>query len=134
MTGEWPDAERKGIVPTRARVLQPSRVPDLENRYNFPPGTAAGQQIGIAEFGGAYLESDLHRFCQKMGRPVPEVKIVPVAYKPPTAQQIEHMPTQQQDSVLAESTEVMMDIQIVSGLCLPRRCSSISRHSIKRAG
>ncbi len=90
---------------------------DLENRYNFPPGTAAGQQIGIAEFGGAYLEGDLTRFCQKMGRPVPEVKIVPVGYKPPTAQQIEHMPKQQQDTVLEDSTEVMLDIQIVARLC-----------------
>src|SRR5215472_3765178 len=89
----------------------------LENRYNFPPGTAAGQQIGIAEFGGAYLESDLNRFCQKMGRPVPEVKIVPVGYTPPTVQQIGQLPKQQQDSVLEDSTEVMMDIQIVAGLC-----------------
>jgi kumamolisin len=90
---------------------------DLEDRYNFPPGTAAGQQIGIAEFGGAYLESDLNRFCQKMGRRVPAVKIVPVGYTPPTAQQIEQLPRQQQDSVLEDSTEVMMDIQIVAGLC-----------------
>jgi kumamolisin len=90
---------------------------DLEKRYSFPPGTAAGQQIGIAEFGGTYLEGDLNRFCQKMGRPVPEVKIVPVGNKPPTLQQIERMPKQQQESVLEESTEVMMDIQIVAGLC-----------------
>ena len=90
---------------------------DLENRYSFPPGMAAGQQIGIAEFGGAYLENDLNSFCQKMGRPVPEVKIVPVGYAPPTAQQIERMPQQQQESVLEDSTEVMMDIQIVAGLC-----------------
>jgi kumamolisin len=90
---------------------------DLEKRYSFPPGTAAGQQIGIAEFGGTYFEGDLNRFCQKMGRPVPEVKIVPVGNKPPTPQQIERMPKQQQESVLEESTEVMMDIQIVAGLC-----------------
>jgi kumamolisin len=90
---------------------------DLEKRYSFPPGMAAGQQIGIAEFGGTYLEGDLNRFCQKMGRPVPEVKIVPVGNKPPTPQQIERMPKQQQESVLEESTEVMMDIQIVAGLC-----------------
>jgi kumamolisin len=57
---------------------------DLEKRYSFPPGTAAGQQIGIAEFGGTYFEGDLNRFCQKMGRPVAEVKIVPVRNKPPT--------------------------------------------------
>ncbi|MBV8138879.1 MAG: S8/S53 family peptidase [Deltaproteobacteria bacterium] len=90
---------------------------ELENRYNFPPGTAAGQQIGIAEFGGTYFEGDLNRFCQKIGRPVPEVKIVPVGSTQPTAQQIEQMPRQRQENVLEESTEVMMDIQIVAGLC-----------------
>lgn len=97
--------------------LAPLSPADLEKRYSFPPGTAAGQQIAIAEFGGSYFESDLNRFCQKMGRPVPKVNIVPVGYTPPTLQQIQQMPQQQQNQVLGDAIEVMMDIQVVSGLC-----------------
>jgi len=97
--------------------LTPLSSADLERRYSFPPGTAAGQQIAIAEFGGAYFEGDLHQFCQKMARSIPQVNIVSVGYSPPTLQEIEQMPRQQQQTVLDDAGEVMMDIQVIAGLC-----------------
>jgi len=46
-----------------ARVAGPALAPltpaDLEQRYNFPPGTGAGQSIAIAEFGGGYFAKDV---------------------------------------------------------------------------
>jgi len=58
--------------------LTPLAPADLEQRYNFPPGNAAGQNIAIAEFGGGYFASDVTAYCNKFQRPVPNVKAVSV--------------------------------------------------------
>lgn len=51
-------------------VLSPHRVASL---YNFPTGSAAGQTIGLLEFGGGYRVSDLQAFFHRARRPVPRV-------------------------------------------------------------
>jgi kumamolisin len=91
--------------------------PELESLYQFPAGDAAGQHIAVAEFGGSYFPSDLQAFCQKYGRPVPAV--TPVALGSPllTLQQIEQLSETQRDELLGESFEVMMDVEIIAGLC-----------------
>ncbi len=44
--------------PTQEAKLPPLGPPDLERRYNFPPGDGAGQSIVIGEFGGGYFAED----------------------------------------------------------------------------
>jgi kumamolisin len=90
---------------------------DLEKMYNFPPGDGAGQQIAVAEFGGGYFSSDLQTYCKKAGRKVPNVTIVPLKLQPLTLAQIQQMPQQQQQEAEDETLEVMMDVEVVAGLC-----------------
>src|SRR5262249_23256781 len=60
-------ARRKSAAPGAAKAtgLQPLTPADLEQRYNFPPGDGAGQNIAIAEFGGGYFASDTAAYCTK---------------------------------------------------------------------
>jgi kumamolisin len=90
---------------------------NLEALYSFPPGDGTGQTIAIAEFGGGYFPDDLNTFCSKHGLPVPTVTIVPVNLQPLTLQQIQQLSQPDQNNELGEASEVMMDIQIVAGLC-----------------
>jgi kumamolisin len=107
-------ARRKAAAHDSAAPLTP---PDLESRYDFPAGDAAGQSIAIAEFGGSYVNSDVQAFCQKYNRAVPTVTPVPVGYPILTIAQIEQLPKQQQENILEDSVEVMMDVEIVAALC-----------------
>jgi len=101
-----------------APVATPQLTPaDLENRYNFPSGQAAGQKIAIAEFGGAYFPEDLQAFCAKEGRHQPTVTQVPVGVPLLTLDDIRQMPKRQRMAALDESIEVNMDVQIIAGLC-----------------
>jgi len=113
-------ARRKAANPRRAAVaptLSPVTPADLESRYNFPPGDAAGQTIAIAEFGGGYFASDLTAYCAKQQRPVPNVIPVPVNAPAYTLRQIQQLPRADQQDALDDAVEVMMDIQVVAGLC-----------------
>src|SRR5215472_2059424 len=115
-------ARRKARTATARAVshaLAPLTPADLEQRYNFPPGDAAGQQIAIAEFGGGYFASDTAAYCNKFGRPVPNVQTVPVEANAPvlTLQDILALPKDQRDEELGISIEVMMDVQVIAGLC-----------------
>jgi kumamolisin len=91
-----------------AAALAPA---DLEARYQFPPGDAAGQTVAIAEFGGAYTASDVRAFCQKYDRAVPEI----------TTLALEQGADQQQ--LPDDSGEVMMDVEIIAALCPAARIS-----------
>jgi kumamolisin len=109
-------ARRKTAAPAPA-VSAPLTPADLESRYQFPPGDAAGQTVAIAEFGGAYFASDVQAFCQKYNRAVPAVTPVSAGYPLLTLQQIEQLPQAEQQQVLDASGEVMMDAEIVAALC-----------------
>lgn len=100
--------------PRTVRALGPAAV---EKRYSFPPGGASGQTIAIAEFGGGYFPDDVQKFCQNHRRPVPDVEIVSIGAPPLTPADIDRLPTGQQQQKLGESREVMMDVEIVAGLC-----------------
>jgi kumamolisin len=81
---------------------------DLEKRYSFPEGTGKNQCIGILEFGGAFVQTDLNQYCQTLGRSVPQVQLVGVDLDPETVL------TQQNADA---SGEVMLDIELVAGFC-----------------
>ncbi len=100
-----------------AAKLSPLAPADLEQRYNFPPGAGAGQSIVIAEFGGGYFVDDVTAYCNKFQRPVPNIQAVAVNSPAYTLQQILALPTQQRNQLLGDSVEVMMDVEIIAGLC-----------------
>src|SRR5262249_55591347 len=100
-----------------AHPLAPLGAADVEHRYSFPPGDGTGQQIAIAEFDGGYFDSDLAAYCQAQGRPKPHVQIVSVGQHALTLAQIQKLPLQQSSNELDASREVMMDVQIIAGLC-----------------
>jgi len=100
-----------------AAKLSPLAPADLEQRYNFPPGAGAGQSIVIAEFGGGYFVDDVTAYCNKFQRTVPNIQAVAIDSPAYTLQQILALPTQQRNQLLGDSVEVMMDVEIIAGLC-----------------
>ena len=100
-----------------AATLAPLTPSDLEARYQFPAGTAKGQSIAIAEFGGGYFASDAQAYCAKFGRPLPNIRAISVNRPAFTLAQISQLPLAQRREELSASVEVMMDVQIIAGLC-----------------
>lgn len=90
---------------------------ELEQSYSFPPGNAAGHAVAIIEFGGSYSEADLRAFCEQHGLAMPSVKIVEAGSKPLSRTEIQQLPKQQREEEEDACGEVMMDIEIVAGLC-----------------
>lgn len=77
---------------------------ELAAHYSFPDGDGKGQTVGLLEFGGAYIAEDLNQFCNLANIPVPNV----------TAISTDGTSTNSKDG--AEG-EVMLDIEIVAGIC-----------------
>ncbi|MGH2887595.1 MAG: protease pro-enzyme activation domain-containing protein, partial [Solirubrobacteraceae bacterium] len=90
---------------------------ELERLYRFPAGDGEGQTIAIAEFGGGYFPDDVRRFCRRHGRDVPVITTVPVGLRPLTRERIAALSADRRGEARGESREVMMDVQIVAGLC-----------------
>lgn len=105
------------VPASQAATLSPLAPADLEQRYNFPPGDGAGQNIVIAEFGGGYFADDVTAYCSKFQRPTPNVQAVAIDAPAYTLQQTLALPPQRRRQVLGDSVEVMMDVEIVAGLC-----------------
>lgn len=100
------------------KTARPALGPaDLERRYRFPAGDADGQTIAIAEFGGGYFADDVRRFCRRHGRDTPTITTVPVGLRPLTRERVAALPKDRRDEARGESREVMMDVEIVAGLC-----------------
>jgi kumamolisin len=113
-------ARRKSVAAAAvspAVPLMPLSPADLEQRYNFPPGDGAGEDIAIAEFGGGYFADDLTAYGAKFKRPAPNVQAIAVDAPVYTLQQILALPLQQRKDALGEATEVMLDVEIIAGLC-----------------
>lgn len=98
----------------RLRKFEPI---DIERHYHFPPGDAAGQRIAVAEFGGGYFAEDLAKYCKKYKRAVPKVKTISIDAPVPTRAQIERMKPPKQRDEFDSTGEVMMDVEIIAGLC-----------------
>jgi kumamolisin len=80
---------------------------ELAAIYQFPPGTGAGQTIGIIELGGQYIANDLALFAQASGLGAPP-KVVTV-----DVEQLTPQARNDADSV----GECMLDIEVVAGIC-----------------
>ncbi len=114
--------------------MAPLRPDDLEQRYNFPPDDGATQSIGIAEFGipqhsgtvvvPAYFPDDVAAFCTAHGRPTPTVTTVAVNLAPLTPAQFHALPHAMAKKALGETSEVMIDVELVAALC-PRAKISV---------
>ena len=121
------------VTASDASTLSPLGPGDLEQRYNFPPGDGAGQSIVIAEFGGGFFADDVTAYCNKFQRSVPNVQAVAIDAPAYTLQQALALPPQQRREVLGDSVEVMMDVEIVSGLC-PKASISVYFSSFDQRG
>jgi kumamolisin len=111
-------ARRATQAAAAAQATPPALGPaDLEAHYDFPAGDAAGQRVAIGEFGGGYFAEDLDAFCQAQQRQVPNVEAVAVGAPALSLQQILQLPKPQRNQQLGISVEVMMDVEIVAGLC-----------------
>ena len=97
--------------------LSPLGPADIENLYHFPPGDAAGQKVAIAELGGGYFASDLRAYCARFKRPTPNVKTIPINMPVRGLSQIRRLKRSEQQDEMDYTGEVMMDVQIVAGLC-----------------
>ncbi|GAA2746687.1 S53 family peptidase [Kitasatospora cinereorecta] len=88
---------------------------DLERHYDFPDGLGEGQKIGIAEFAPCgYFDNDLQAFCASHTLPTPHVDVVPLGFHPPrTLHAARQLSPQAEDG----AGEVMMDVEIIAGLC-----------------
>lgn len=64
-----------GTSPPGASTLTPPQVAKL---YNFPAGSAAGQTIGILEFGGGYDLTDISAFFSGLQQTTPNIQAVSV--------------------------------------------------------
>jgi kumamolisin len=109
--GGLADAQGEAV---RAAPLGPA---DLESRYSFPESSGKGQRIAIAEFGGTYFPDDLAKFCALHQLSVPSVEIVDAGLRPVEPAEIGRLAPAERKEVLEASGEVMMDIEIVAGLC-----------------
>jgi kumamolisin len=118
-------SQRRIIRPKRVKKDQnrladilPAATPaDIEKIYDFPKGTAAGQKIAIAEFGGGYIASDLKAYCKKFDLPMPEVEAISVNSPAYTWAQMKKLKRWEREQELLCSDEVMLDTEIIAGLC-----------------
>jgi kumamolisin len=108
---------KSSATSAKTGTLSPLTPADLEQLYNFPQGDASGQEIAIAEFGGGYFVADVQAYCAKFRRPTPNITATAVDAPAYTWQQVQALPKSKKHQVLGDSFEVMMDIQIVAGLC-----------------
>ncbi len=81
---------------------------ELAAAYQFPAGDGTGQTVGILEFGGQYIVDDLTQFLRITGMApaVPNVQVRNVRALSAQAQ-----------SDADYITEVMLDIEVVAGIC-----------------
>jgi kumamolisin len=111
-------ARRKlGATTGSAAALSALSPQDLEQRYNFPPGDAIGQAIAIAEFGGGYFAEDTQAYCARFQRKTPNINAISVDAPAFTLQEILALPLDQRKAALGDATEVMMDVEVIAGLC-----------------
>jgi kumamolisin len=100
-------------------ALKPLSPKKIEEHYKFPVGKGEGQSIAVAEFGGGYFAADMKKYCKKFRRPMPKVKRIEVgrgrAYT--FKQLLDISDPELRHRILDESFEVMMDVEIIGGLC-----------------
>ena len=136
------DQRRMAHSRSRAKVsarpgttLKPFTPKNVEDHYNFPAGDGKGQSIAIAEFGGGYFVEDLKKYCKNFNRSEPNVQTIKVgngrAYK---LKELPDIPNPELRHLkLDESFEVMMDVEIIAGLC-PKASISVYFSTFDQSG
>jgi kumamolisin len=105
-------------------VLKAYGPADFERHYHFPHGDAAGQKIAIAEFASVYFADDVTAYCRNYKRRVPKVALVPIHVRLRDRKQVAKLPRADRDGALDDAKEVMMDTEIIAGLC-PKAAISV---------
>jgi kumamolisin len=98
--------------PPGTAPLTPQKVASL---YNFPPLKAAGQTIGILEFGGGFAQADLNLHCTQAGIPTPTPTLVSVSGQSTTTY-AGGFSNGQLTGNSQEDFEVALDVQIVASI------------------
>ena len=116
---------KKRLVAGRRELpLKPFGPADFERHYHFPHGDAAGQKIAIAEFASVYFADDVRAYCRKYKRRAPRVALVPIHVRLRNRKQVAKLPRAERDGALDDAKEVMMDTEIIAGLC-PKAAISV---------
>jgi kumamolisin len=104
--------------------LRPFGPADFERHYYFPHGDAAGQKIAIAEFVDEWFPDDVAAYCRKYKRPVPRIKTVAMHMRLRNRKKIARLRGGARSDAISDAKEVMMDTEIIAGLC-PRAAISV---------
>ena len=106
----------------------------LERLYNFPPGDGAGQSIAIAAIARGYFADDVEVHCHKFKRPMPKVNTVTVgkAQFHSLEAALDRLQAMERGQVLGSCYEVMMDVEIIAGLCPKANLSVYFFHNDQR--
>jgi kumamolisin len=95
----------------------PLTPPQVAGLYNFPPGKqpggAAGQTIGILEFGGGFDIKDINAFCKGLGLPKPSVQPVSVDSVTTTLSGLSDA-----SSADPEEIEVALDVEVAASVAV----------------
>jgi kumamolisin len=104
--------------------LKPFGPADFERHYHFPHGDAAGQKIAIAEFVDEWFPDDVVAYCRKYKRPVPKITTVALHMRLRNRKQIAKLRGGERNDAISDAKEVMMDTEIIAGLC-PKAAISV---------
>jgi kumamolisin len=116
---------KKRLAASRREVaLKPFGPADFERHYHFPHGDAAGQKIAIAEFVDEWFPDDVAAYCRKYKRPVPKITTVPMHMRLRNRKQIAKLRGGERSDAISDAKEVMMDTEIIAGLC-PKAAISV---------
>ncbi len=116
---------KKRLAAGRGEVpLRPFGPVDFERHYHFPHGDAAGQKIAIAEFVDEWFPDDVAAYCRKYGRPLPKITAVPIHMRLRNRKQIAKLRGGARNDAISDAKEVMMDTEIIAGLC-PKAAISV---------
>jgi kumamolisin len=116
---------KKRLAAGRREVaLKPFGPADFERHYHFPHGDSAGQKIAIAEFVDEWFPDDVAVYCRFYKRPVPKIAAVPIHMRLRNRKQIAKVRGGARNDALGDAKEVMMDTEIIAGLC-PKAAISV---------
>jgi kumamolisin len=113
-------------------ALKPFGPADFERHYHFPPGDGARQKIAIAEFASVYFADDVAAYCKTYKRLVPKIALVPIHMRLKNRKQVAKLPRAERNDALDDAKEVMMDTEIIAGLCPKASISVYFAHDTQK--
>ncbi len=124
---------KKRLASGRREVpLKPFGPADFERHYHFPHGDAAGQKIAIAEFVDEWFPDDVAAYCRFYKRPVPKIRTVPMHMRLRNRKQVAKLPRADRNDAISDAKEVMMDTEIIAGLCPKASISVYFAHDTQK--